>query len=232
MQEIETWLELHRPGRWRPLTAVELGREPFKSFECGWRIEVVVGGLVASATHMVVVLDRWFPNSQPAIFAPDVDGNYTWPHVEPKGKLCLPPTLGSATPASRIENLLSCAEELLNYTEEQKRAEFEREFVTYWTHRITGSSTQMVSLVTSGGQSREIVFYRDAGRYVLADDKDTLKKWLRNTGRNPGEKEIFETWMLQLKCPWIPSEFPEHGREVINLMTTPMLERYRPLLSR
>lgn len=227
VQEVEAWLELHRPSQWRSLTAGELERKPFKSYKSGWRIEVGTGSLAANATHLVLVLDRWFPNSQPVIFAPEVEGNYRWPHVETEGKLCLPPTLGTATLAARLADLISSAEELLNYTEGQKRAEFEREFVTYWTHRANNPSaaTQMISLVAPDGLTRELVYYREGGRYVLAEDKDTLQRWLRNTGRNPGTKDIFPTWMLHLNRPWIPSEFPELGRHVTEMMTAPMLER-------
>lgn len=226
VQEIEAWLDARRPGRWRSLTTAELSREPFRSYKYGWRIEVPIGTLVANATYLVVVIDRWFPHSQPAIFAPDIIGEYQWPHVESTGKLCLPSTLSRARADDRLAAHLASAEDLFNYTEEQRRAEFEREFVTYWSHRVADlRPTQMVSLVTPSGQNRQIVYYKGAGRYVLADDKDGLRRWLRNTGSNPGDKEIFSTWVLRLDRPWIPNQFPEVGRDVLRMMSVPMLER-------
>lgn len=177
--------------------------------------------------HLVLAIDSAFPNSQPRIFAPAAGSNYRWPHVEQAGLLCLRSSRNAAPIGDRVATHLNDAEELLNFPEVKRREEFEREFSAYWSHRATNISerARVWSLVAPGGVTREVAYYFDSrgDRHVIADDKETLKRWLRNTGANPGDKQIYSTWLFRLSRPWTPCEFPETGDEVTKLLPSDMI---------
>lgn len=196
----------------------------------GWRVTVPAGSLkLAEVDHLIFAVDDAFPNSQPRVFAPAAGSDHRWPHVEHMGLLCLRPTRGTASVSERIAFHLNDAEALLNFTEAKRRDEFEREFAAYWAQRATNSSrrVRVCSLVAPGGITREVFFYFDSkrNRYIIADDKVALRAWLRNSGANPGDKDIFSTWLFQLSRPWIPKEFPVHGRDVTRLLPDDMVAR-------
>lgn len=189
----------------------------------GWRVNVPAGSLeLANVDHLVVAVDSVFPHSQPRIFAPAAGDEYGWPHVEQRGLLCLRSTRNAAPIGNRIATHLKDAEELLNFSEAKRREEFEREFTAYWSQRATNPSdrARVRSLVSPGGVTREVVYFLDArfNYYVIADDKEALARWLRNTGANPSDKHIHQTWLFRLSRPWIPSEFPESGEEIARLV--------------
>lgn len=227
--EIEAGLERHRPGQWWRLGAEEI-KKIHKGFAAGWRVNIPVGSLeLAALDHLVLAIDPAFPNSQPRIFAPSAGSDYNWPHVEQAGLLCLRSSLRSAPIADRVVMHLRDAEELLNMPESKRREEFEREFTAYWSHRATNHSekARVWSLVTPRGETREVAYFFDArlNRHVIADDKDALKRWLRNTGGNPGDKQIYPTWLFRLSQPWTPREFPETGDEITRLLPVGMVHK-------
>lgn len=229
MGEIEAGLEQQRPGQWRRLTAVELDKL-HKGFDIGWRVNIPAGSFeLKAADHLVLAVDGAFPNSQPRVFAPAAGGDYSWPHVEQAGLLCLRPSRNSAPIADRVQTHLRDAEELLNLPEPKRREEFEREFTAYWSHRATNNSdrARVWSLVTPGQETREIAYFFDArsNRHVIADDKNALKHWLRNTGANPGDKQIYPTWLFRLSQPWAPCEFPETGDEITKLLPQAIIRK-------
>lgn len=196
----------------------------------GWRVKVAVGSLqMAEVDYLLLGVDGFFPNSQPRIFAPAAGSNYHWPHVEQAGLLCLQATRCTASAADRVAIHLNDAEELLNYPEAKQRDEFEREFAAYWSHRATNQSdrARVLSLVAPRGITREICYFYDlrTDRFVVADEKAVLKKWLRNAGVNPGDKDILPTWLFRLSRPWMPKEFPERGSDVTRLLPPEMVRR-------
>jgi len=211
------------------LTAAELDKIQ-KGFDAGWRVNIPAGSLeLKAADHLVMAVDAAFPNSQPRIFAPAAGSDYSWPHVEEAGLLCLRSSRNSAPIADRVETHLRDAEELLNLPEPKRSEEFEREFTAYWSHRATNSAdrARVWSLVTPGGVTREVAYFFDAksNRHVIADDKDALKRWLRNTGANTSDKQIYPTWLFRLSQPWTPREFPETGDEITKLLPQDMVRK-------
>lgn len=196
----------------------------------GWRVNIPAGSFeLRKADHLVLAIDNAFPNSQPRILAPAAGSDYSWPHVEQAGLLCLRSTKNAALIADRVVTHLIDAEELLNFPESNRRQEFEREFTSYWSQRATNSSdrARVWSLATPGGVTREVAYYFDvrANRHVIADDKEALKQWLRNTGVNPGDKQIYPTWLFRLSQPWTPCEFPETGEEITKLLPPDMIRK-------
>lgn len=229
MSEIEAGLEQHRPGQWQRLTARAL-EKLHKGFDAGWQVSIPAGSLeLETVDHLVLAIDAAFPNSQPRIFAPAAGSDYSWPHVEQAGLLCLRPSRNSAPIADRVEMHLRDAQDLLNFPEPKRREEFEREFTAYWSHRATSSAdrARVWSLVTPGQETREVAYFFDArwNRHVIADDKDALKRWLRNAGANPSDKQIYPSWLFRLSQPWTPSEFPETGDEITKLLPPYMVRK-------
>lgn len=196
----------------------------------GWRVNIPAGSLeLQEADHLVLAIDPAFPNSQPRVFAPAAGSDYSWPHVEQGGLLCLRSSKNTAPIAGRVVTHLVDAEELLNFPEAKRRQEFEREFTAYWSLRSTNSSdrARVWSLVTPGGPPREVVYFFDdrSSRHVIADNKEALKRWLGNTGANPGDKQIYPTWLFRLSQPWTPREFPETGEEITKLLPPDMVRK-------
>lgn len=212
------------------MTAAQLDKLA-KGFAAGWRVKIPAGSLeLKTVDHLVLAIDAAFPNSQPRIFAPAAGSGYSWPHVEQAGLLCLRASRNSAPVADRVEMHLRDAQELLNFSESKRREEFEREFTAYWSHRATDIAGQarVWSLVTPGQETREVAYFFDAksNRYVIADNEDALKRWLRNAGANPGNKQIYPTWLFRLSQPWTPCEFPETGDQITKLFPQEMVHKY------
>jgi hypothetical protein len=184
---------------------------------------------LAEVDHFIVAIDGWFPNSQPRVFAPAAGSDYRWPHVESGGLLCLRPSRCGADVVDRILCHLADAEVLLNYSPGQCREEFQREFIAYWGQRATKDAgrIEVQSLLTPSGETREVVYYHDVrhARFVVADGVDELKRWLRNVGLNPGDKQLFPTCLVRLPEPLLPSEFPQSGAEVTRLLPPELLRR-------
>ncbi len=175
----------------------------------------------AGVTYLLIVIDSVFPRSQPRIYAPKARRDYSWPHVESNGVLCLADTMLTADPTQRVFDHLTMALELLKFTAEKRRVEFVREFSTYWTHRISVKrASSVLSLLKPIGPSRGIVWYAETSkrRLIVAEDKPTLMNWLRNTGSNPGDQQVVSGHLVWLKEPWIPVEFPEVGRDVLKYL--------------
>ena len=196
----------------------------------GWRIDVPRGSFrLAEVDHLILVIDEYYPYSQPRIIAPSADSNYRWPHVEPDGFLCLRPSLCSKPTKERISGLLGDSKKLLNYPDQKCRMEFEREFTTYWARCSTPEHIPVFSLVTPHKGDRELCYFHDAKnkRFIMGDDKSTLVKWLQNSGVRFNDKDFMPTWLSCLPNPWIPAEFPECGEHVMK--NIPLDNIRRPL---
>lgn len=229
--EVEARLAELYPGQWIQLAADEVKALGQRQFVLAWRVNIPARSLAhAAVDHLVVAIDRWFPNSQPRIFAPSAGADYQWPHVEPNGLLCLRSSQREASAAARIAFHLEDANVLLNFSEDRRRQEFEREFVAYWSHRSTRQSARprVVSLVTPSGGAREVCYFFDpkSDWHVIADDKQALRRWLRNAGVNAGDKLIFPTWLFRLSQPWITAEFPTVGSDVTKLLPAELAQRF------
>lgn len=223
---IETALEKQRPGGWRRVAAGDLALSRTQGLRAGWQLKLPAGQvLCAGVDHLIVVLDQAFPSSQPRVFAPQADRDYSWPHVESGGKLCLPATRLDANADDRILQHLAWACDLLNLSKVQRRDEFAREFATYWLHRASGKEPLIVSLAKPEAPSREIVYFEDSHQIILGENAASLISWLRNTNRNPREKQIARTWLWWRDAPPIPNEFPNTGEDILRHIPTEQRDR-------
>lgn len=96
-------------------------------------------------------------------------------------------------------------------------SDFTEEFASYWS-KTEGGKT-VVSLVSPNGPSRTVSLWRSKADYYLADDNETLERWLRysNPGQRSGYK--FDTAPhLVLKRPILPVEYPRSGSGVLRFV--------------
>ncbi len=188
----------------------------------GWIIRLPKGAVQPPDVNCLwVVIDVRFPLSQPRIVIPEMGEDGTWPHVERGGLLCLKTTRISSDSGERIATHINWAIDLLNFSENTIKDEFEREFVTYW-NRATGKNVPTgYCTFHPGGPSREIYHYFDRSKNEIlwGEDKEYLVTLLRNTGRNPAAKEIKATLLLWLPHPLAPKSFPQKGKDVLNLVS-------------
>lgn len=213
LDEIDAALEVHYPGQWRRLSPLEM-REPHRSYyHVGWCIDLPDGAVRAPGVrHLVLLIDRTFPNSQPRMQAPGLGSLFIWPHVEPAGVLCLPPSSIAAPTGDRIRLLLNDTVRLLNFSDEQCQAEFRREFASYWFQRASRNENelQVLSLLKPSGLTRQVTFHfaPSQRRLFVANDRATLSAWLRNNGQSVSHHQMQPALLVRLPRPWVPSEFP------------------------
>lgn len=217
---IETCLEESYPGSWRRMAGNELKADHLISGKAAWRIELPTASVrISEVDHLLLVIDAAFPNSQPRVFAPGAGSDFRWPHIEQFGLLCLRPTSIFADVRDRTRVHLADALQLLNYSDADCQSEFEREFVSYWTQQATAvkDGHLILSLVKPGGDTRAIYHHFDSrkGQYVVADNPNELKSWLRNSGLNPKDKDILPASLMVLPRPWIPAKFPRTGADLV-----------------
>lgn len=219
---IESALDAQRPGGWCRLGEKTLAQYLGIGPRAGWRVDVPRGQVaLPGIDHFLLLIDSAFPWSEPRVIAPQATADFTWPHVERGGLLCLKRTRYDAGAADRALACLSYACELLNYGERKRREEFAREFSAYWNQKLPEKrpGPLFLSLVVPGSASRDIFYcpQLSVSRIVLADDRESLKRWLRHAGENPADKHLAKTRLLWLDQPPVPAEYPEFGRDVLVL---------------
>lgn len=217
--ELNQWCQ----GRWQRLTAEQMRLDTLRFFAAGWRIDLNEGTIRSpEVTHLLLVVDAAFPNSQPRVFAPGMGSDYRWPHVEQHGLLCLRPTSVVSPIGDRVCLHLEDTLELLNYSDDKCAVEFEREFGAYWSQqaRQPNENPRVISLVKPGGKSRQVTFYMDnkLSRLLVADTKVNAKAWLRNTGTSASDHDLWPGFLVRLKKPWHPSEFPKSVGDAIRYL--------------
>ncbi len=170
--------------------------------------------------HLLVVVDKHFPLTEPRICAPQADRDFAWPHVEGGGLLCLKQTRCDADAGERVLAQLTWARDLLRLDETERGRDFAREFGAYWAQRLSPGAPTFVSLSSPAPPSREVWFYNDwpNKRLVVADERRALLEWLRNSGDEPSSADIKPSYLVCLDRPWRPSEFPNAGRDILGLV--------------
>lgn len=240
LNDVESSLEARHPSRWRRLTPQEMRGDASRYFQAGWRIDLQPGSVRTPGLHFLwLLVDRSFPNSQPRVVVPELGGRLEWPHVEPPGVLCLPPSSIEAPTQDRIGVQLDDAIQLFNLSDDACQAEFQREFGSYWSQRASReeSKLRVLSMVKPAGQSRAIMFYvaSNQRRIFAADDRVTLGAWLRNAGASIGHQQMQPGLLVRLPRPWLPKEFPTTIAQAIHglpddVVRPVLLQRPRSLI--
>ena len=125
--------------------------------------------------------------------------------------MCLDPSKCTAPITERIALHLSDALKLLNYSMQECRTEFEREFLSYWIQKSTSNHIRVYSLVTPGKKERELFYYHDSkhNAFIIGDDSDNLINWLKNKRIIKSNLFLERTWLSRVSRTWIPDEYPE-----------------------
>ena len=218
---IEAALDAGFPGRWRRASKVDLAKYTQLPERIGWRVRVSSDEFSCSGVdHLLVVVDKHFPLTEPRICAPQADRDFTWPHVEPGGLLCLKQTRRDADAGERVLAQLSWARDLLRLDDAERGRDFAREFGAYWAQRLSPAAPSFVTLANPAAPSREVCFYHDGTnkRLVIADEKRVLLDWLRNSGDELSSADIERSYLVWLDRPWRPSQFPIAGRDILGLV--------------
>lgn len=221
---IEALFDQQWPGEWRRLRAGEDRAFPNR-YDAGWRLDVPTAEHCHPLVdHIWIFVDSDFPFSQVRVVAPGAGKKDAppWPHVEGHGLLCLKASAMTAEPSRRVVLAISDAINVLSMDGAVRRAEFEREFASYW-NRSTTQSKNARSIVTPGGTSRIVVYTDFQGAALFADNQEALNVWLTNAGVRNVPKGIL-TYLIALSNGPEPSDFPSIGADVIRLAGPNALE--------
>lgn len=181
--------------------------------------------------RLELYVDRNFPNSQPAIKAPEANIEYRWPHVETEGWLCLKATNFFKDPVQRLFQHILWAQEVLNSPEDLRRKEHQREFAAYWlhyAHDLKEKRPKILSLVAIVEQSKDLVYAYHESMIVVADSSEQLIAWFKSVGKELKQKQIYQTRLCWLLRPWTPSQYPKTGKDVINHLGPEAAKQIRP----
>ncbi len=169
---------------------------------------------------VLLVVPTHFPLEPLRIEAPQASDSIPWPHIESSNKLCLAPSNLGARTGDYVCHALAGALEILKLDESERRIEFEREFVSYWS-KDTNRNRRVLSLVTLDGFSRSVTSYSQTTVSTLffADSEEALKQWLENSGTKPVAVDRFAmTSYVHLPAPLTPTEYPRTGAQVLDLI--------------
>lgn len=212
-------------GRWARLSNADLSPGACTIHAiAGWQVTLAPESVVCPGVEAFhVLVDRFFPASNPRVVVPSLKEDGTWPHVEDEGRLCLLSSRFGADPGERILYHVSCALDLLNFDNPTRMSEFQREFATYWVRGAQGTdSPKYLSLAKPVGPSREVWYAKRAKSNTLlwADSREALEKWFQNAdGLIP--KPVRNGWAVWLPAPLAPPGFPQKGKDVLDLVDIP-----------
>jgi len=232
-ESIEQALADARPGGWRRARLQELERLPkASSWQTAWRVDLPRNQLaIGCVDHAYLVLDTDFPLSEPRIVVPQADPSKTpvWPHVEAGGLLCLSTTQFTEAAGRRALTVLQDAFDLLDLDEVARAAEFRREFISYWSQRVSASVGEGLALLRGDGVDRDIFLHSGRkGTLVFADTEDELEHWLKNNGVSY-QRPFSQTRLAWPEALQGPDSYPRIGRDVIELVGQTYLEGKFPL---
>ena len=191
-------------------------------FTLGWCTKVNFSDGCRRELHVLV--DGDFPYTAPRIAVADGPNVLTWPHLEPDGLLCvLPPdtAVSGENPVDVVEYVLGEAcclvEECTkgNFTDD-----FRREFLSYWRLAVDRSAIEFISLVEPQGPGRRVFVWYGKSARVVADDRETLNRWLLRWGveKSKGQDYLLHDGVLiWLPEPLLPSEYPRKAVDIRSL---------------
>lgn len=203
------------------LMSNELGAYCARSPVAGWRVMLP---LPSGARRADVLVRADFPWSPPLVALVDRPPFLDWTHVEKDGILCL---LGSEAsvdgrnPVGVARYLLLEAANLVeqlatgNLTED-----FRHEFQSYWSWGAVNSDLSAVSLCRPSGLSRKIRCWTGKHTMLLADDDETIRRWLANRGRDQTlpPPTTASAILASISQPPLPNEYPGDGASLVRFL--------------
>lgn len=171
--------------------------------------------------HILLIVPTGFPFERLQIVIPQLNDDIVWPHVENENRLCLtPPPLGISIDDC-VRLALSDAFGILNLSEYEQCEELYREFASYWNRQACSTQHNVFSLVTLDSNSRSVVWCQgdSASAFIFADDIESLGRWQRPYIRDAIKTgKVYRTSYTHLPKPLLPSEYPNTGARVLELV--------------
>lgn len=209
-----------RPGAWRRLKEREHPLFSRFGFIAAWRLDLPKKlHRHPLVDHLVVGIDEQFSFSDARVVALQAigPGVPAWPHVEPRGNLCLRTSKYSSPAPTRVLTALEDALEVFLMDPDERESELRREVLSYWAQRATLGRDNFLSIVEPRAGSRDIVWHGTSERDVLfADHAGSLNTWLSRVGTDP-PKSVATTRLVWLDDPPLPEMFPKVGNDVMEL---------------
>ncbi|WP_244827096.1 ThiF family adenylyltransferase [Caballeronia sp. TF1N1] len=230
------------PDEWRKLRGREVAGLQAKlagSFPIAgaWKLDMPLGEhLHPRVDHVILLIDDVFPFSQFRVCAPQAEGRLAerWPHVEGKGMLCLASQPLGLPIDERLKRAVTDAAMLFSMDEAARKAEFQREALSYW-ERESGDTKSWRSLFPPAGVSRAIFYANHRGAFVFADSETQLLSWFRHSNIGDAPKPM-RAWFAMLDEALVPAQYPSTGSDLLRLIgceqILPMLDppRFFPVL--
>ena len=171
-----------------------------------------------------ILADGDFPYTAPRIAVADGPKVLTWPHLESDGLLCvLPPdtAVSGENPADVVEYVLGEACRLVEECIKGNTADdFRREFLSYWRLAADRAAMEFMSLVKPQRPGRRVFVWHGKSVRVVADDQETLNRWLLRWGAKEGKGQNYlfrDGVLIWLPEPLLPSEYPRKASEMRSL---------------
>lgn len=220
IEQIESALAEARADEWRRVKPSEEAALAHFGLVAAWRVNVPKAWHShPTIDHLIVGITARFPFADPVAVA--LQGTPPaapyWPHIDPRGALCLGRLRYSSSAAARILTTLQDALQVLGMGEVERDAEHRREFIAYWSQLGKESPMPYRSLLEDAPTSRDIVYYGDTKRgLVFAESPEQLRRWLSRTGTSAPDV-VATSRLIWLDQPMVPTAFPAAGRDVIAL---------------
>lgn len=203
--------------RCKRLTATEIKGYP-QRFSAGWEVATTLEG---ERVNLRILFTSEFPFKPPRIAIFPERPVLSWPHLEEAGILCL---LADSSPFS-VENIEDEVKLLLREAVVLVSAcirgegveEFEDEFQSYWDRRPRKTKGYF-SLCTPNENSRWVFTCSLSSYRLVADDKESIKKWLDDFGHKPCKFPIDAIPLIHIGQPLRPSEYPKNFGDFIEII--------------
>lgn len=202
---VTTWLQSHY-GEVLELPNDEcanLGADVAK----GWWVTVTES---SQEFRLKVFVDTSFPYSSIMVAYPDDSLNLVWPHVEAKGRLCLPaPTWSVFTDApdalgNTVDEAIYKAIQLSKHCQDPEycQSEFQKEFVSYWW-RFSGDETAILRLFLKNAEheGRLVAKFTHYGFGCFSDSTFALNKFWESLNFNDEGSRTLKGVLQRLTSP-------------------------------
>jgi hypothetical protein len=216
---------VRRVGEWLSSLggdAPPLGPNQLRSYAkrkafAGWRVKVAVAGRIEV---LDLVLDRRFPRSPARVAFVSRPNDAILAHVERDGILCLYPSSAATRISDPVGVVQAAFGEAVQLVEDLRGGlrdqDLRDEFLSYWSWR-TGDPT-VLSLITPRGSSR-IVRVWPGSVPVVAEDDETIKRWLGNrySRARPFRVVATNAVLMWFERALLPAEYPRSSRDILEL---------------
>ncbi len=217
LQSIQELLEVTMGAR--PLTESELSYYGNR-FCDGW--ELPGQNIGTGKYNLRVLLPPSVPFNSPRVAAWPAPSLLEWPHLEPKGLLCLLSNLSTYSTidcAGVVRDLLRDAIKLVNDSVAGANSgDFEDEFQSYWIQWDRMGKEFFYVLCRPEGPSRWVSSWRSQTGVYAADDEAALLKWLRN---RKSDKDFTSNGLQKIPLLWLPRPLrPDEYPKKVNFLDT------------